>query len=500
MYKFKEIDELGFPPTLRCIFIGFILVFAFLIWWWFFFRVEVESGQCLLLIKKTGKDLKDGQLIALNENEKGVQLKVLPEGRYFYCPLFWEKRIIPATIIPAGKLGVLVRQYGRIPEKEMILVPKNSDYKGIVDEVLMPGLYRINPYAYKVLIYDCINVPPGYVGVKTLLTGKLPKDSTKFLVEPGEKGVQKDILGPGTYYFNPFKWKVNTLCIQSQKLETRVDDKGNYGRDAIYFPSADGFNIIIEGTIEWAIMRERAAEVFTTLGTESDINQKIIIPLGRSLSRIQGSKHKAVEFITGSTRQKFQDLLFRDLKAACEVNGIEIKSVLIRKIIPPEEIARPNKERQIAVQKRDMYAKQIERAKSLAELEKQNQLKIQAKLRVDAETSKTKKIIQTNNRRKVLLIQKGQELAVAMAKLKAAMTQAEAIVEKGKAKADVIIMNAKANAEAYKSQINALGSGMLYVHNVLLSKLGASIKNVLTSTEGMLGKTIKTLLEGSRSK
>jgi hypothetical protein len=47
-------------------------------------RVEVPSKHMAVLIKKTGKDLPPSEELATSEEYKGVQSKVLGEGRYFY--------------------------------------------------------------------------------------------------------------------------------------------------------------------------------------------------------------------------------------------------------------------------------------------------------------------------------------------------------------------------------------------------------------------------------
>ena len=44
-------------------------------------------------------------------------------------------------------------------------------YRGIQKEVLTPGTYKINPHLYSVTLVPAVVVPPGYVGVTTRLTG-----------------------------------------------------------------------------------------------------------------------------------------------------------------------------------------------------------------------------------------------------------------------------------------------------------------------------------------
>ena len=56
------------------------------VWFWFFCRIEPGPGEIAVLIRKTGKELPSGQILALEKGQKGIQLEVLAEGRYFKNP------------------------------------------------------------------------------------------------------------------------------------------------------------------------------------------------------------------------------------------------------------------------------------------------------------------------------------------------------------------------------------------------------------------------------
>ena len=130
---------------------------------WFFCRIEPRQGQIAVLIRKTGENLPAGQVIALQEGQKGIQLAVLPEGRYFRNPYTWSWNIQRILDVPAGKLGVMTRLYGgELPPGKIIA---EEDQRGIVQEILRPGKYRINPFAYHIALFDAINIQPGHVGV-----------------------------------------------------------------------------------------------------------------------------------------------------------------------------------------------------------------------------------------------------------------------------------------------------------------------------------------------
>ncbi len=113
---------------------------------WFIYancRISVPERHIAVLTRKTGQDIDNGQEVAPDEDHKGLQLKVLSEGRYFYNPYFWNWKVYPMVEIPRDKMGVRVRLYGDdLPYGDFIA--KDEKHKGIIEEVLKPGRYPIN--------------------------------------------------------------------------------------------------------------------------------------------------------------------------------------------------------------------------------------------------------------------------------------------------------------------------------------------------------------------
>lgn len=143
---------------------GVVALFIFI---WFFCRIEPGPGEIAVLIRKTGENLPPGRVIAREKGQKGIQLEVLAEGRYFRNPYTWGWRIRQITDVPAGQLAVLTRLYGEeLPPGRIIA--ESDDQRGIVKEILRPGKYRVNPYAYDIASFDAINIRPGHVGVVTV--------------------------------------------------------------------------------------------------------------------------------------------------------------------------------------------------------------------------------------------------------------------------------------------------------------------------------------------
>jgi regulator of protease activity HflC (stomatin/prohibitin superfamily) len=457
------------------------LVIFLPIWFWFFCRIEPGPGEIAILIHKTGQDLPSGQILAIEPSQKGIQLEVLPEGRYFRNPYSWGWEMGRIMDIPAGKLGVLTRLYGQeLPPGEIIASDKN---KGIVQEVLRPGKYRINPYAYDVELFDAITIRPGYAGVLTSLVGHdvlnsdLPQEQRNgFLVSDGMKGVRAEVLDPGTYYLNPYMVNVVEVNLQSQRFEMS-------GEDAISFLTLDGFTVHVEGTIEYALMRDKAAQLTHQVGDMDDILKKIILPRARGFSRIEGSKNPAKNYIMGDTRQQFQNNLEAHLNKQCALWGVDIKSVLIRNITPPDEIASIIRDREVAVQTARKFEQQIEQAKSKAELTRQEMLAQQNKERVEADTARIRAVILAQQDQSVRLTAANRELEVAKLENDAATAQADAILLKADADKEVIRLNNEAVASVLEGQIQAFGNGMNLARYAFYERLGPRIATILSTDQ-----------------
>lgn len=445
---------------------------------WGLCRIEPRTGEIAVLIRKTGADLPSGQILALEEGQKGIQLNVLTEGRYFKNPYHWGWEIHKITDVPPGKLGVQTRLFGKeLPDGKILA---EDGYKGIVAEVLRPGKHHVNPYAYHVQFFDAITIRTGYGGIMTslvgedVLTGDIPTaEKNTFLVKDGMKGVLAAVLDSGTYYVNPYMLNVVEVNLQSQRFELS-------GEDAISFLTLDGFTVNVEGTIEYALKRDSAAQLTHQVGDMDDILKKIVLPKARGFSRLEGSKNPAKNYIVGATRQKFQDNLEAHLIAQCKPWGVEVKSVLIRNITPPDAIASVIREREVAVQDANKYAQQIEQAKSEAELVKQEMLAVQNRAKVEADTQRIRAVIKANQELEVKLTSANRDLEVAKLENEAAKAQAQAKLLRAKAQGDVIRMQNEAEAGVIANQVKAFDTGVNLARYAFYEKVGPQIQGILS--------------------
>lgn len=185
-----------------------VVLGAWLLWQWGFCRFYVGPDQMAVITAKMGAELPPGQILA-KKGQRGILEDVLGEGRHFLNPWLYEREIRPVVSIPPGKVGIVTSKVGEpLPEGEFLADPGQ---KGIWRNVLGPGKYRLNPVGCQIDVVDAISIPIGYDGVVTSLSGTQTQPSE--FAQRGEKGVRSDVLQPGLYYINPREYKVDVLEI-----------------------------------------------------------------------------------------------------------------------------------------------------------------------------------------------------------------------------------------------------------------------------------------------
>ena len=169
----------------------------------------VEPEELLVVISKTGEDLPAGKLIA-RPGQKGPLERVLGEGRHFVLPVLYEVETHSLAdldmLIEPYEIGVVRAKVGTPLPAGRILADEGE--RGIRRRILPPGRHRLNPYAYEVERQPATVIRPGYVGFVTRLVGTDPAGK---YAGPGEKGILEDVLQPGLYYLNPYEHRVREV-------------------------------------------------------------------------------------------------------------------------------------------------------------------------------------------------------------------------------------------------------------------------------------------------
>jgi hypothetical protein len=522
---------------------------AAVIFVWFFCRIEVEEGEFAPLLRKTGKEIFNTDILAPGPEFKGPQFVILQEGRHFRNPYNWYwPKPMKATVVRKGEVGVLVRRVGT-PLAEGQIVAKNDKQKGILEGQYNPGRYYLNLWEYDVEIHPMVKIEPGFMGVVTRLVGAEAEDSNVFVVKTGERGVQPDLRSPGTFpaYSNPYVFLVTPIDVRSQKFEM--------GREyVITFPSKYGFDIRVEGPIEWAPDIAKLPELFVKYVDEQDlqesgginnIQRKVILPYARSYFRMIGGQYRAVDYITGYTRIQVQKEMERRLLESCAEQGIEIRAFVIRATEPPRRIREQYERREIARREIDQFTKEIEMeignvvmegAKpelgpdGKPHLDERGDPRLvggKAKRGPDGKTlregGRLARAIEERRRdreskfgqvrvtivemtrdaeryQKVEVTKAQKDLAVARINLDAAKDKAAQALAKGKAEAEVIVMKHTAEAEAVKAKVSAFKTGEKYAEYQLIIKFSPGIRRILSNTEGLFARLFERFAKMGASK
>ncbi len=499
-------DQPGQGPLVPGLFLlggAFVLasIIAAPIFYWGFCQINVPTGYMAVMTRRTGKDIPNDAELAPDASYKGLQQAVLAAGRHFRNPWTWDWEVVPQIHVPQGKVGVRVRLYGDDPPGGATIAWKPTE-KGIDPGVLPPGRYPINAvidgqtrlrdnYAEIIELHDPVTVPAGFQGVVTNLAGPMPGDPNTIVLtaaDKGKRGVEAVTLDAKTYYefSNPYVTRVELVDCRSQRFNLSED--GDMG-----FPSKDGFWVVLDGIIEFRVMPEKAAEVFVTYnedkndtnGTRIDdeVIKKVVLPNARAFCRLRGSDHSGREFISGDTRTQFQDDFQKSLESACESQGIEIIQALITKINPPQQIAQPVRDRQIAVEKRKQFGKQFVQQESEKQLAIETEMNQRLQALVEAQKQVNKITIEARQGQEIALIEAQKRLKVAELELQAATDQAAATLARGTADAKVIEFQNEAEAAGWKKAVAAFGNnGDEYARWSLLKKLAPAYRTMMVNT------------------
>lgn len=223
----------------------FLLLFYKLIFR-FFGIIIIPEDKIGLVTKKfvlfgAHKELPSGRIIAV-DGEAGFQAQPLAPGIYFWKWIWqYEIKLQAFTVIPEGKIGLVVAKDGNELETGCILARKvecdsfqnteafirNGGRKGRQTAFITAGTYRINSFMFDIIITDMISVSENMVGIVTTMDG-VPieegniagkpvqghnnfQNADAFLSGNGNKGLQPEVILAGSYYLNPWFIQVEQI-------------------------------------------------------------------------------------------------------------------------------------------------------------------------------------------------------------------------------------------------------------------------------------------------
>lgn len=462
---------------------------------WMVERVYVGPDECLMVINKFGDPLPPDRIVVpVGDNHfKGVQQEMLGPGRYFLNPLKYDHKVVPLTVIPAGDpskwvfdadghikdkstipcIGLVSLKEGKTPPPGMDVV--EAGYKGIQRDVLTPGTYKINPQQYEVTLEYATVVPPGSVGVVTRLTGDAgpapvaataPTSAPSRLVSsPNQRGILTEVLQPGIYYLNPRLVKVTIVPVGYDAI---VLDHSN--NTSVKFYSSDGYQIEADFTVVWGRAPIDAPAIVANIGGIDQVRDNVIEPAMKAACQNEGARYTAKELIQGTTRSEFQDALSKSLEQQVENRNVHILLALIRDIQVRDSAGHDQtggllatiQQTNIEVE-RDLTNKQktmTAAKKAVLDTETKN-IEV-ARQTVAAETLVKTATLQAEGEKSAAEIDAQRELKVADVEKQIAELEAKRTQILGQADAEVTRLKNDAEAKGAKMLVDAFGSAQSY--------------------------------------
>jgi hypothetical protein len=423
------------------------------------------------------------------DGEVGVLEELRGPGRHFYCPIWWQRKIVDDVVVKPGEVAVVKCKMGDdLPPGEFLVSgelsgPSRVAFKGTLRKVLGPGRYRLNPYAFDVEIVKSeqkdvsgnvkhagwVRVPTGYVGVVTNLASD-PKLNQR-------AGIQEDVLPPGLYPINPRAQQIDIIAVgffeTSIAVGHRLGPGGKELLDAsgepeaipgsgIGFPSNDGFNIQLDFTAVWGVMPKDAPDVVRTFGSKEAAEQKVIIPQSESISRISGSKMGATELLVGETRQKFQTNVSDSFQEVLKDKHLTLLYGLVRHIYIPKDIRQPLQEGYIADEMKLTREEERTTKQAEGELREAEKKVLQEAEKVKVETAKLVAEAIAGGQKQVGEIEAATKQQVAVIEKHIAEFDATKTEKLGKAKAQSDQLMKEATSQKFDLAVKAFGNANAY--------------------------------------
>jgi uncharacterized membrane protein YqiK len=214
----------------------------------------IREDQSGLVIKRYGRPLPSGRIIALN-GEAGYQARMLPPG--WHAGLWrWRYKVakVPVVVVRPGEIALVVAADGDAIPAERVLARavdcdnfqdaeaflRHHGERGRQISFLTAGTYRINPALFRVVTPDnathddmaaeelhVYQVSPDRVGIVTMMDGQpiaagdlagpvVPgHDSFQrgqtFIDAGGSRGLQEEVLLSGSWNLNPWLVRVEPV-------------------------------------------------------------------------------------------------------------------------------------------------------------------------------------------------------------------------------------------------------------------------------------------------
>ncbi len=401
--------------------------------------VKANDGTAIPLERLLGKhvecdNFQDGEAFLKNGGEQGRQIDILVNGTYqINTKLFdvitmenaHEYELKPGGLaiyrVERDRIGIVTTFDGTPIPTNNIAGPTvqghNSfqdghkfievgGYRGLQEEILKTGAYRLNPWLVSVIQQPLVEIPAGTVGVVISNIGeKLDEETEIKLAESGYKGIQVEPLYPGRHAINTEVMRIiivptNPIALDWSEKE-KSDDNYDAGLGLLELRSKDGFPFEIEITQVIQIDGKDAPKMIAKIGVDEFNNslakdnvqnkqrypaiksliKKVLEPTIGNYFRNSAQGYKALEFHAERINLQLQAKDYID--NALESHGVQGIDTLINEIDLPDDleellqsdaIIKQQKQNYIAQQAAEKERQRLERTKTDFEIKQQQKL------------------------------------------------------------------------------------------------------------------------------
>lgn len=457
----------------------------------------IPPGKVGVVTSLGGDLLPPGEFLA-EPGQKGVWRAVLGPGRYRLNPRGYSVEIIDAISIPVGFSGVVTNLSG-VPAEEGAFAAAGE--KGVRADVLQPGIYYLNPREYQVAAVEVGINQVSLVGQAggMVLTKNVVMDENNQMIQRLNQNVLEEQKRRREEYQQTAQQAPASAATASRgrphvapsMAEELASDPGAAARrflsrnlpagqapdmapgrvpvleknippafilnQFVNFPSRDGFDISLDMTVEFELRPERLAAIYRDYGDLPAVVDKILMPQVLSVSRLKGSAYRAVDFIAGEGREKFQNDLTESLQASLGDKNLLVHSALIRNVNVPSQILEPLRATSLS-KETDLTNKERQNtARKQADLNSEMSLIKQSGERVMQETDKLKAQIDAEMKKTVAMIQADTVRQMAAIERETASVRAAKTVALGQAEATAKRMVGEEEAKGFGMKVRAFG-------------------------------------------
>ena len=485
---------------------------------------SLDPGRLLGKAIDGHRNFQDAEQYIASGGQKGPQVDILTPGTYRIHtqsapidgtnegkPGLFYVRLFDATVINENQIGLVDALDGaQLNPRDYVAEPveghdnfqdghdfiNSGGQRGPQKDILLPGIYYINPLLFKVIPETAKEVKPGEVAVIVSNTGKDPSDEVRrqmaakvrarmereeqaqveqstarldkiddgrtaeeiredlmsgdpadrrldegaheaYVVPEGYRGIQETVVGPGRYYVNTLAISPIVIPTTNQTVEWTSGEVVNTF-NPFEVISKDGFTMQLEVRVVFRVKPEDAPFMVAKIGGIERLIQNVMHPLIDSIFRNQASESSAMAYL--QNRHEEQERAEARVRAHLLKYHVDVVNVLICHIHLPEELMKTQTEKILAEQRQNMYNAQREAEDKRIQLEK-------TKAHAD-------------NQKDLMAATVGVEIASKRAEQRKAEAEGEAsyISQTGRAEAEKVRLMGEAQGVAYREQVNALGA------------------------------------------